>query len=148
MRPTVGLQQLILNTAMMRYLVSWGASSPDFTIASLDVTAAFLNAPLPEGRVVVLKPPSILYKLQLMPPGHVWLVHKAIYGLREAPNLWSEERTESMTKVRFTSEGEHYSVILSQIHKSLCLIVKTSSLKDDPPTDHLGLTTCHEWHLR
>ena len=66
-----------LDTAMMRYLVSWGASSPDFTIASLDVTAAFLNAPLPEGRVVVLKPPSILYKLQLMLPGHVWLVRLA-----------------------------------------------------------------------
>ena len=64
----------------------------------------------------------------------------AIYGLREAPNLWSEERTESMTKVRFTSEGEHYSVIVSQIHKSLCLTVKTSSLKDNPPTDHVGLT--------
>ena len=58
-----------LDTAMMRYLVSWGASSPDCTFASLDVTAAFLNAPLPEGRVVILKPPSILYKLQLMPPG-------------------------------------------------------------------------------
>ena len=69
---------------MMRYLVSWGASSPDFTIASLDVTAAFLNVPLPEGRVVVLKPPSILYKLQLMPPSHVWLVHKAIYGFERS----------------------------------------------------------------
>ena len=39
-----------LDTAMMRYLVSWGASSPDFTLASLDVTAAFLNAPLPGGQ--------------------------------------------------------------------------------------------------
>ena len=60
-----------LGTAMVRYLVSWGASSPDFTLASLDVTAAFLNAPSPEGRVVILKPPNILYKLQLLPPGHV-----------------------------------------------------------------------------
>ena len=51
---------------MMRYLVSWGASAPGFTLASLDVTAAFLNAPLPEGRVVILKPPNILYKRQLL----------------------------------------------------------------------------------
>ena len=125
---------------MMRYPVSWGAASPDFTFASLDVTAAFLNAPLPEGRVVILKPPSIFYKLQLMPPSHVWLVHKATYGLREAPNLWSEKTTESMTKVRLTSEGEHCSVLIPQIHKSLCLIVKTSSLLTNPLTDHLGLT--------
>ena len=32
-----------LDTAMMRYLVSWGASSPDFTIASLDVTGSLLE---------------------------------------------------------------------------------------------------------
>ena len=104
MRPLARFLPLDLDTAMMRYLVSWGASSPDFTLASLDVTVAFLNSPLPKGRVVILKPPNILYKLQLLPPGYVWLVHKAIYGLREAPNLWSEERT---------SEGESYSVILS-----------------------------------
>ena len=54
-----------LDTAMMHCLVSWGASTSDFTLVSLHVTAAFLNAPLPEGRVVILKPPTILYKLQL-----------------------------------------------------------------------------------
>ena len=116
------------------------ASFPDFTLASLDVTAAFLNAPLPEGRGVILKPPNILYKLQLLPPGYVWLVHKAIYGLREAPNLWSEERTDMMTKISFCSEGESYSVILSQIHKSLCLLVTTKSLLKNPSTDQFGLT--------
>ena len=83
-----------LNTAMMRYLVSWRASSPDFTLASLDVTAAFLNAPLLEGRVVILKPP----------------------------------------------EGESYSVILSQIHKSLCVLVKTKFLLKNPSVDQFGLT--------
>ena len=117
---------LLTLTLMMRYLVSRGASSPYFTLASLDVTAAFLNAPLPEGRVVILKPPTILDKLQLLPPGHAWLVHKAIYGLREAPNLRSEERTDTMTRLTFTSERESYSAILSQIHESLCLLVKTS----------------------
>ena len=59
---------------------------------------------LPEGRAVILKPPNILYKLQLLPPGYVWLVRKAIYGLREAPNLGSE-RTDMMTKLTFSSEG-------------------------------------------
>ena len=102
----------------------------------MDVTAAFVNAPLPPGRIVVLRPPSILYKLQLLPPGHVWLVHKAIHGHREAPNLWSEQRTESMTKVRSTLRG---SALLSEVHRSLCLIVKEASLIH-PTTDHLGLT--------
>ena len=130
-----------LDTGMLRYLVSWAASLPNFCLASLDVTAAFLNAPLPTGRIVVLRPPTILYKLNLLPPGHVWLVHKAIYGLREAPSLWSEERTEALTNLTFTSEGEPYCVLLSQIHRSLCLIVRQRSLQDHVPfTDHLGLT--------
>ena len=79
---------------MMRYIISWAASLPNFSLASLDVAAAFLNAPLPLGRIVVPRPPTILYKLNLLPPGHVWLVHKPIYGLREDPSLWSEEQSK------------------------------------------------------
>ena len=131
-----------LDCGMMRYIISWAASLPDFSLATLDVTAAFLNAPLPAGRIVVLRPPTILYKLKLLPQGHVWLVHKAIYGLREAPSLWSEERTDALTNLTFASEGESYAVILSQVHKSLCLIVKQQSLQDhSPTTDAFGLTS-------
>ena len=32
-----------------------------------------------------------------------------------------------MTQVSFSAEGEPYSVVFSQIHKSLCLIVKTTT---------------------
>ena len=130
-----------LDAAMLRFLLSWGASSSSHAIASLDVTAAFLNAALPEGMVVVLRPPTILYKLQLLPPGHVWLVHKAIYGLREAPSLWSEQRTEVLTQTTFTSEGERYCILLSEVHKSLCLLVKQRSLLKKPVTDQFGLTS-------
>ena len=131
-----------LDPGMMRYLSSWAASSPSNSISTLDVTAAFLNAPLPTGRIVILKPPSILYKLQLIPPGHVWLIYKAIYGLRESPLLWSEEHTQVITRMTFTSEGETYSVLLSEeVHKSLCLIVKRSSILTDRSTDFTGLTS-------
>ena len=81
-----------LDAPMLRLLLSWSAPSSSSCTASLDVTAAYLNAALPEGGIVLLRPPTILYKLQLIPPGHVLLVNKASYGLREAPNLWSEER--------------------------------------------------------
>ena len=144
-----------LDAAMLRFLLSWSASSSNNCLASLDVTAAFLNAALPEGRVVVLRPPTILYKLQLISPGHVWLVKKAIYGLREAPNLWSEERTEMLSKLTFSSEGELYAVVLSEIRKSLCLLVKKRCLLKRPKTDQFSLTSksfasrrdCNVWHL-
>ena len=47
-----------LDPGMMRYILSWAASLPNFCLASLDVTAAFLNAPLPTGCIVVLRPPT------------------------------------------------------------------------------------------
>ena len=52
-----------LDTCMLRFILSWAASSRFNTIASLDVTAAFLNADLPPGRVVVLRRPTVLYNL-------------------------------------------------------------------------------------
>ena len=51
-----------LDTCMLRFILSWAASSRFNTIASLDVSAAFLNADLPPGRVVVLRPPTELHK--------------------------------------------------------------------------------------
>ena len=88
--------------------------------------------------VVVLRPPTILYKLQLLPPGIVWLVHKAT---REAPNLWSKQRTEVLTQTTSTCEGERYCILLSEVHKSLCLLVKQRSLLKKPVADQFGLTS-------
>ena len=52
-----------LDTCILRYILSWAASSRFNTIASLDITAAFLNADLPPGSIAVLRPPTILYNL-------------------------------------------------------------------------------------
>ena len=61
-------------------------TSDQVLMGSLDITAAFLNAEPPAGRVVIL-PPTILYKLGLLPQVFCWKVNRAIYGLREAPSL-------------------------------------------------------------
>ena len=129
-----------LDTQMLRFILSWGASSTDHKMASLDITAAFLNAELPPGRVVVLRPPSILYRLGLTPQGFCWRVHRAIYGLREAPSLWQDERTSEMTKVKFKVQGETAKVIVSQVHQSLCMIVKERDLIDNPDISQYGIS--------
>ena len=51
-----------LDTSMMRYLPCSSITGRHFCI---------LECHLPPGRVVVMRPPTILYKLQLLPPGHV-----------------------------------------------------------------------------
>ena len=63
-----------LDSAMLRFILSWAASSPDNSLASLDITAAFLNAELPPGRVEMLRPPTILYRLGLLPSRFCWRV--------------------------------------------------------------------------
>ena len=50
--------------------------------------------------------------------------------------------SEALKNLAFTSGGENYAILLSQIHRSLCLIVRQWSLHDHVPlTDHLGLTS-------
>ena len=129
-----------LDAGMLRYLLSWSASDPSSAVTSLDVTAAFLNAALPPGRIVILRPPTILYKLGVLAPGTVWQVHRAIYGLREAPSLWTNERTTMLQKVAFTCSGDRYRLLLSEVHHSICLLVKEHDILKEPVTSSAGLT--------
>ena len=46
-----------------------------------------------------------------------------------------------LSKLTFSSEGELYAVVLSEIHKSLCLLVKKRCLLKRPTTDQFGLTS-------
>ena len=121
---------------MLRFILSWAASSRFNTIASLDVTAAFLNADLPPGRVVVLRPPTVLHKLGLIPTGFLWRVHRAVYGLREAAFLWSQERTKVMETMTFRSRGESYKV------SSLRFIVLFYCWWENKMSCHH-----HSWHM-
>ena len=91
--------------------------SSDKKIASLDI-AAFLNAELPPGRVVV---------------------HRAIHGLREAPSLWQNKRTGEVTKVKLKVQGEDARAIISQVHQSLCTIVKEGDLEKAPNISKLSI---------
>ena len=84
----------------MRYKTSWAACLPVLSWASLDVAAAFFNAPLPGGRVVVLPSSNHPLQTQSLTPNHVWLF-QAVYGLREAPNLRSEGWPGALAKLTF-----------------------------------------------
>ena len=125
---------------MLRFILSWAASSRFNTIASLDVTAAFLNADLPPRRVVILRPPTVLYKLGLISTGFLWRVRRALY--REAPSPRSKERTREMP-----SHGDHefqmqrsYKVLISEIHRSILLLVREQDVLSTPQLTYACLS--------
>ena len=65
-------------------------------------------------------------------------MHRATYGLREAPSLWQDERTSEVTKVKLKVQGEPVTVVVSQVHQSLRMIVK--DLDDSPDISQYGIT--------
>ena len=69
-----------------------------------DVKGAFLNAKIPEGKLVVVSPPGQWIEWGLVPRGTLWTLDKAVYGLRESPRLWSDERDKQLTQVRWKVE--------------------------------------------
>ena len=121
-----------LDTGMMWYIISRAASLPDCSIASLDVTAAFLNTPLPDHPLQVRSFAS--RSCMVGAQGYLWIARGPHFTGRRAYRRARKSDT-------FTVEGEPHCILLSQIHRSLCLIVRKASLLDQPLVDHLGLTT-------
>jgi len=70
----------------------------------MDVKSAFLNGDLQE-EVYVSQPPGFVDKKS---PGHVLRLHKALYGLRQAPRAWNTKLDTTLLSFGFRrSENEH-----------------------------------------
>ena len=71
---------------------------------------AFLNAKIPDGKLVIVQPPAQWIKWGLVPPGVTWTLDKAVYGLRESPALWGEERDRVLRNLSWSVKGESYNL--------------------------------------
>ena len=69
----------------IRLLVILAATTGWF-IEHFDVTKAYLECDMPEGSNVYLRPPRVLGLYNVL-----WLVKKAVYGLRESGRLWADK---------------------------------------------------------
>eukprot|EP00971_Amphidinium_carterae_P251253 4987723-Amphidinium_carterae.1 len=67
------------------------ACKNSWTIATSDISGAFLRAPLTdEGHVT---PPPEIYSSEAQ-SGIVWKLKRALYGLRQAPTAWQQHLTQ------------------------------------------------------
>ena len=87
------------------------ASQREWGGSTLDVKAAFLNAPMDvkirggeeeeqKIRRPIIKPPPILITAGLASPDEYWEAEKAVYGYRRSPRLWRDYRDSKVQRMR------------------------------------------------
>ena len=113
-----------LDAPLLRLMHSLVACAPDTTWSSIDITSALLNADIHEDDTVLVTPPPILVKMDIVKPNTVWHLKKAIYGLREAPRLWQKERDQKLRELKFRHNDKLAHLVQSHIHPSLWFIAE------------------------
>jgi len=114
------------DAASLRLVLSLGARKK-WGGYNMDVRTAFLNAPWKGERPmddsedeepqkpVIIRPPGILVTLGYFTSDQGWEVHRALYGFRQSPKLWSDYRDQQLEKMRV----EDY--FLRQLESESCI---------------------------
>ena len=80
----------------------------NWTISKHDVKGAFLNAKVPEGKVIIVSPPPQWVAWGLVDKGVLWTLDKAVYGLRESPKWWGDCRDKTLRGLAWDCGGRNY----------------------------------------
>jgi hypothetical protein len=81
-----------------------------FKLHQMDVKSAFLNGPLQE-EVYVDQPPNCEDPNF---PNHVYKLHKALYGFKQAPRAWYECLKDFLLKNRFEIGKANYTLFIQR----------------------------------
>lgn len=84
----------------------------------MDVKSAFLNGELKE-EVYVEQPPGFVFQGE---EGKVLRLHKALYGLRQAPRAWNAKLNCTLKEMGF-KQSEHEHAINRRINGAATLLV-------------------------
>jgi histone deacetylase 1/2 len=76
-----------LPATTLRLMLSCAASN-DYEIQQMDVSSAYLHADMPDE--VYIHPPQGFTEYTSDNTKLVWKLHKAVYGLKNAPSLWNQ----------------------------------------------------------
>ena len=101
--------------------------------AILDITSAFLATPVPtDGSMprVVVTPPGAVKRLNLAQDQEVWLLVRALYGLREAPRLWALHRDSRLKEISVSLEDGSARLAQSTGEENLWLILVRDGSSD------------------
>jgi hypothetical protein len=103
-------------------------------LGTLDIKNAFLNASLENargGKLIVMIPPVAYTKSQLCTPEQMWILRKALYGLRDAPLAWNNERNVQLKEMVFLLGRRRMKLKQSSVEPNLWLMTTTPSGESD-----------------
>ena len=63
----------------------------------------FLNAPLPPDELILGQPPAQWVPWGIVPKDVAWKLNRAVYGLRQSPKWWSNERHRKLRVLTWTA---------------------------------------------
>ncbi len=94
-------------------------------LGTIDVAAAFLQAPRRGDKIALVEPPAILRQLGLCRQGEQWRVRCALYGFAESPADWGAFRDKSLRSMSWEVEDEVFTVMPTE-EPHLWQILQTS----------------------
>ena len=134
----IGLLRLLLADAVTEQL----------ELVTFDISTAFLNAPARarnlrqafhgKKQVTIASPPKALIRLGVIPPGTLWEVLLAMYGLDTSPRDWSLHRTEVLADLRVPSPIGVLYLQRSSVESSIWYIYQESQ-SDPKPLGWFGI---------
>ena len=87
------------------------AVSLKWQIGAVDVSGAFMYAPLPENMLVVVRPPQFFIDCGLAKPGELWTLCRAVYGLKISPKAWGLCRDKEFRNMHWKVGGDVFVLL-------------------------------------
>ena len=110
-----------------------------WSVGSLDVNTAFLNADLPpDTQDIFVRPPQLMVRMGLIEQGEVWRAVRAIYGLRVSPRAWAIARDQQLTELRFECDGKDLKLRQSAVDNTLWIITPAEEPEQESDRQVLG----------
>ena len=94
-----------VDSVTVRMALRWAALQK-WTVATLDVKTAFLNAPRTSPSIVATEVPQVMRQLGFGTGQEVWLIVGALYGLVTSPRDWQKCRDEQLPQMTWIQNGE------------------------------------------
>ena len=86
-----------------------------------DIKNAFLLASLPQSMKgkILLRPPKLLENMAITQPNEIWVIEKAVYGLRQSPKWWSTYRDGVLSSANWPGPNGEMRLMQSEVETNL-----------------------------